>query len=173
MGAGSFLYRSAWNRSSASHFLWKPEFVPSFLSVRGHPCCGSWCLSPGLSAVHNLGPPSHPSPLAAAQCGALLWRCTRFCRLSGSPSSFFGSFAHTAELGAAFLEGSCPFLPFDWSKQVLPLPLSHQHCRRGQSAVGWFRASGHVGDCLLISKPGSALEAEEYSGNTVICVVQV
>lgn len=80
---------------------------------------------------------------------------------------------HSAELGAAFLEGSCPLLPFDWSKQVLPLPLSHQHCRRGQSAVGWFRAAGYVGDCLLTSKPGSALEAEEYSGNTVICVVQV
>lgn len=155
MGTGSFLYRSAWSRSSASHFLWKPEFVPSFLSVRGHPCCGSWCLSPGLSAVHSLGPPSHPSPLAAARCGALLWRCTRFCRLSGSPSSFFGSFAHTLQnWGLRFWRDPALFFPLTGRNRCCPCLSATSTAGGASQPWDGFGQQGRWGIVCLLQNPG-------------------
>ena len=104
--------------------------------------------------------------------------CTRCCSVWGSalevhtllqtvwqPQQFLWLICtHSVGLGAAFLEGSCPLLPFDWSKQVLPLPLSHQHCRRGPVSCGMVSGSRAHGGLLAYFKTRVSIRSRRVFG---------
>lgn len=96
----------------------------------------------------------------------LLWRChTPSQTVQRLHELLWIMSTPSAELGIVLQKRSCPRLPIDWWKQVLPcfsVPGTREGGGGAKSAVGWIPDSRDVWDCLLFSKLWLALEIEKY-----------